>query len=111
MIPMAGILRVRACRLDKPARESSSGSWCRRPEQRVGVHRLPPPPLLLGPELVGREMQVRRTRRVAGAANVPDEVALSQRMARDEARREAIEMRVVVGEAALGIVLVDREAA
>src|SRR5438309_1830443 len=84
------------------------GSTRRFGEQRVGVDRRAPPPLLLGAELEDREMQVRRfDGGVAGAADIADRVAGLQGLALAQGFGIAVEVGVVVGVAAGEVELVD----
>src|ERR1043165_3975582 len=72
-----------------------SSDLCR--EDRVGVDRLALPPLLRRRQDLDREVEMRRVRRrVAGRADVAEDVAAMDFEPFADARRVAVEMRVVV---------------
>ena len=104
----------RACVIVGPARKrraapTQRGASCSSGYGLIGV---PRHHCTLRPEPEDREVQVRRVGwRVAGGADVADDVAGMHARAFAQVLRVAIEMRVVVREAHVGIELVDGEAA
>src|SRR5690606_31349516 len=81
-------------------------------EQRVGVDRGALPPALLGSQFEDREVQVRGVvAGIPGAPDMADHLALLHRIALLRPRRVAVQVGVVVGVAAGGVELVDRQPA
>jgi hypothetical protein len=81
-------------------------------EHEVGIDRRTLPPELGGRELEDREVQVRRVRRrVAGRADITQDVRARNELPVADAFRVTFQVRVVVAEAPARIELVDRVAA
>src|SRR5436190_17481905 len=79
-------------------------------EDRIGIEGDSLPPLLFRAEPEDGEMQVRRVLwRVARGADIADDVAALYRRSRPDSFRITVEVSVVIGEALVGIELVDRE--
>src|SRR5215217_8204721 len=97
--------RNQARSLEKHQKEAASALI---PVNQVRVDRLSLPPSLGVGELEDREMQMRRVRRrVAGRADVADDLALGDLLAVGKPLRVPLQVRVVVAELAAGIELVD----
>src|SRR5213075_1145509 len=73
-------------------------------QQRIRIDIAPFPPPLVGIETNDGEMQMRRVfRRVAGRADIAEKIAAMDRLAFVQASGVAVEMRVVVAVALVGI--------